>query len=322
MSQTLNLNNFSDANIVETTELNADAAIGATSLTLKDNQGFAAADYLVVGRLGSETAELRIVDAPNSNLIDLTITAALKLAHNRFDPVTKLFGNKMRIYRAANVNGSIPADADFSLLAAGTIDIDPDQAFTRFTDADGDEDYWYKRTFYNSTSTSETPLSEATAYRGAQYPSYATAEEIRSKAGLQNNRYITDEKIHEKRKAAQSVINATLTGMYSVPFSTPVNPLINEITQLLAAGYLLTAEATNATTRAEGQALIDQATNAQGTGWLDKLNKKELKLTGLTGDAETVVDAGGYNAWPNADTATTADASGGGERKFRDTDRY
>ena len=319
MSQTLKLNNFPEANIVEQTELNADAAAG-TSFTLKDNQGFAAADFVLFGTPGSETGELRTVDTVNANLTGLTITAATKLAHDRFDQVSKLFGNKMRIYRAANSDGTQPADASFSLYA--TIDIDPDQASTTYTDADGSADYWYKRTFYNSTSTGETPLSEAIAYRGAQYPEYATEEEIRSKAGLQGNRWITDEKIIEKRKAAQSVINATLTGLYTTPFTPPVNPLINEITQLLAAGYLLTQESTNASSRAEGQALIDQATNAQGTGLLDKLNKKELKLVGLVGDAQTVTDAGGYNAWPNGDTAEADAEDGGGARMFRVSDRY
>lgn len=320
MSQTLKLNNFAEENIVETTELNADSAVAATSLTLKDNQGFASGDFVIIGDLGSEESELRTVDAVNSDLIGLTITAALKLAHNRFDQVTKLFGNQMKIYRASNVNGSQPADADFTEYA--TISIDPDQMSTRYTDASGSDDYWYKRVFYNPTTTTSTPLELAKAYRGQQYPEYASAEEIRNKAGLGGNRYITDEKVHEKRRAAQDVINGALTGLYVVPFTSPINPLINEITQLLAAGYLLTSEATNADTRAEGQAFIDQVTNKDGTGWLDKLNKRELKLTGLQGDDSTTPTASGYTAWPTGQTATTPDEQGGGERKFRDTDRY
>lgn len=314
MSKTLTLNNFPAANVVETSELNADAVAG-TSFTLKDNQGFSSGDFVIIGRLGSETAELRTVDAANANLTGLTITAATKLPHDRFDPITKLFGNKMRIYRAANVDGSIPAAASFTLLE--TIDIDPDQMATRYTDATGSSDYWYKRVFYNSTTAAETPLDEATAVRGAQYPAYATVEEIRDKAGLNSARYITDEKIDEKRRAAQAVIDAQLTGLYTVPFTIPVNPLIKEITQLLAAGYLLTQEATSAGLRAQGQALIDQA-----TGLLNKLDNKELKLTGLQGEAETVTDGGGYNAWPNGDTATADETVGGGPRMFRVSDRY
>lgn len=320
MPQTLNLNNFSDANIVETSELNADAVVGALSLTLKGTQGFLAADYLLIGQRGSETAELRIAGTPNADLITLPITVATKFAHNRFDQITKLFGNKQRIYRAANVNGSIPAAASFALV--DTIDIDIDQMSTRWTDATGDENYWYKRTYYNSTSLGETPIGEAVAYRGSQYPAYATIEEIRDKAGLSGNRWITDEKIDEKRRAAQAIIDARLTGLYTVPFTVPVNPLIKEITQLLAAGYLLTQEATSASARAQGQALIDQATNDKGTGLLDRIDTKELKLTGMTGSPETVTDAGGFNAWPNGTTAEAEPEVGGGARMFRVSDRY
>jgi hypothetical protein len=139
---------------------------------------------------------------------------------------------------------------------------------------------------------------------------------------LQGNRYITDEKIHEKRRVAQSVIDGTLTGLYPVPFTPPVNQIINEITQLLAAGYLLTQESNTAAARAQGEALIAQATNKDGTGWLDKLNTKAIKITGLLGDPQTIADAGGFNAWPNSSTASAAPTQGGGERKFRVSDRY
>ncbi len=324
MSQTLRLNNFNAANIVEESQLNADAAIG-TALTLKDNQGFLAADFILIGQRGGENSELRTVDAPNSNLTGLTITAATKLPHSRFDQVTKLFGSKMKVYRAANVDGSQPADASFSVI--DTIDIDPDQMSTEYTDDDGSAAYWYKRTFYNPTTALETPLADAIAYRGGEDNNlyYANTDEVREKAGLQNNKWITNEKVIEKILAAQSVINATLTGLYTVPFTSPINPLINEITQLLAAGYLLTQESTNANTRAKGQALIDSATNDKGTGWLDKLDKRELKLTGMTGadESSSATGTGGYSGWPNDSTGTNPlDVHNGAPRAFTTQSRY
>jgi hypothetical protein len=323
MTKTLILNNFPEANIGETSELNADAAVDATELILKDNQGFTVGDFIIIGGLGTETAELRTVGEPNSDLTGLTITEALKLHHDRFDQVTKIFGESMKIYRAISSDGSIPSDEDFG-GAYSIVSIDTDQMSTRFTDTSGDADnknMWYKRTFYNSVTQQETPLAEAVAYRGTDATSYATTEQIRIKAGLQHNRWLTDEKVLEKIRVAQSVIDGTLTGLYAVPFTAPVNQIINEIAQLLAAGYLLQG-LDSAAMRAQGDALIAQATNKDGTGWLDKLNKKELKMTGLAGETQTVVDAGGFNAWPNADTARTAPEYGGGQRKFRVSDRY
>lgn len=320
MGQLLKLANYPAANIVEETQLDADMAAG-TSLTLKDNQGFASGNFVLIGQRGSEVAELRTVDTVNANLVGLTITAATKLSHDRFDQLTKLFGNKMKIYRAANVDGSIPSDASFGAVYA-TIDIDPDQTSTEYTDATGSTSYWYKRTFYNPTSLAETPIAEATAYRGFENMLYATPEQVRRKAGMKDNKWISDETIIEKIRAAMSVIDGTLTGLYTVPFSIPTNQIINEITQLLAAGYLLTQESTNRAIKERGEALIAQATNKDGNGWLDKLNKKEVKMVGITGDVQASTDSGQYNGWPLEATATADSTEGGGERMFRVSTRY
>lgn len=320
MSFTLNLRNFPEANTVEKTNLSADIAAAATAISFKNTQGFVADDYLIIGTLGSEKAELRQLTSVNADQVQAVLTAAVKFAHDKFDDVTKIYGNQMKIYRASNVDGSIPADGSFTALT--TIDIDPDQVSTRYEDTSGSSDYWYKRTFYNETSTDESPLAEASAYRGGDYPEYASLEDIREKAGLQNNRWISAKKIDDKRRAAQSIIDARLTGLYTVPFTPPVNQLINEITQLYAAGLLLTSEATTAAARAQGQALIDEVTNNDGTGLLDRIDKKELKLVGLTGDDQTAAAATGFSAWPNADTATETAENGGAERGFRISDRY
>lgn len=323
MSQTLKLTNYPVENIIEETLLNADMAAG-TSMTVRDNQGFSADDFILIGNKGSETGEIRTVATVNADLVSVTITAATKLAHDRFEPVYKLFGDQMKLYRAANVDGSIPANASFSVVA--TIDIDPDQQSTAYTDSTGSSDYWYKRTFYNQTSTEETPLADAPAYRGAQYPAYATIEQIRNKAGLENNRWITDEKVDEKRRSAQSIIDARLQGTYTVPFTPPVNQLINEITQLYAAGLLLTQSYSvgGAGVRTQGETMLNEVTNDNGTGLLDKLDSQVLRLTDLTGTSETsTVAAIGYSSWPN-DSTETADYDDGGDNGpgFRRSTRY
>jgi len=315
MSQTIKINNFSSLNIKERTELDADVAAAATSLSVKNNQNFAANDIVYVGRLGSDTGE-NLVASGISNATTIGVSA-LARPHNRFDDVHSLFGNKIRIYRAANVNGTAPADASFSLLA--TVDIDFDQVSTTYTDADGSSSYWYKFTFYNSTASTETTLPDSTASRGASYGLYCSVDDVKQKAGLQNNKYLPDSLVDQKRQAAKAYIDAELTGLYVVPFTTPINPLIREVAQLLAAGYLLTSEfgASSASTRAQGQEFIDAA-----KAILTRINNKELKLTGVTGEADTVTNAGGYNAWPNGETATTQGEYGGAERQFRMSDRY
>jgi len=315
MSQTLKINNFSSLNIVERSQLDADAAAAATSITVKNSQDYAANGHLYIGRLGSDTGEkVTISSITNATTI---ATSALVRPHNRFDDLTSLFGNKVKVYRAANVDGTQPADASFSLLA--TIDIDFDQNYTQYTDSTGSSDYWYKFTFYNPTTSTETTLADSSAARGASFGLYCSVEDVKKKAGLEGNRYLEDSLVDQKRQAAKAHIDGVLGGMYVVPFTAPINPLIREISSMLAAGYLLTSEwgASSASTRAEGEELIKLA-EAQ----LEKINSKKLVLTNVIGVSETVADAGGFNAWPNAQTDTTQAESGGAERQFRMADRY
>jgi len=315
MAQTIKINNFSSLNIKERTQLDGDAAAAATSLVVKNNQGFANGDFVYVGRLGSDTGE-KVVSSGISGATTIGI-GALARPHNRFDDVHSLFGDKVKVYRAPNVSGTPPSDSSFELLA--TVDIDFDQNYTSYNDATGGSDYWYKFTFYNSTAATETSLADSTAARGGSYGLYCSVEDVKKKAGLQNNQFLEDSLVDQKRQAAKSHIDAELTGLYVVPFTAPINPLIREIAMTLAAGYLLISEfgAGSAATRAQGEEFIKQA---QGT--LHRINNKELKLTGVTGVAETVTNAGGYNAWPNASTATAVAESGGAERQFRMSDRY
>lgn len=306
MSQTLRIKNFSTLNILEDTTLLDDVAAGVSTIPVVNNQNFVANGYFIIGRLSSDTAELLTV---NSTIGVTTVisNANTVRAHTKHEDVHMLYGDKIRIYRAPNVDGSPPADGTYSMLAE--LDIDYDQSSTSYTDASGDDTFWYKSVYYNSTLDTETALVSSSALRGGSYGNYATIDSIRNQAGLQNNRYITDAKIEEKRQAAQSYINSTLTGRYTVPFSRPINPLVSEMTRLLAAGYLLTQEigTTNVSTYREGQAMIDRVYNADGTGLLDRLNVGELSLLDETGvSTELSSSSSSYGGWPNS---TTEDAA-------------
>lgn len=320
MPQNLNINNFGKLNVKEKAELNADVAAAATAIVVSSNKDFAANDFAVIGRLAGESSEKVTVGGVTTD-VGITVSA-LKFAHTRYEEVTSLFGDQIRIYSADNVDGTTPADGSFSLLT--TVDIDTDQQETSYTDAAGGEGKWYKITYYNSLSTNETALTDSTAVRGGGYGNYASIESIRGQAGLINNRNITDARIEEKRQAAQSLINSTLTGRYAIPFVSPINPLIAEITRLLSAGYLLTQEfgQTSTSTYREGQEMLNRVTNIQNTGILDKLNVGTLTLQNAQGISQESSTSSNYNGWPNATTETASADDGGGVRGFRISDRY
>jgi phage gp36-like protein len=305
VSATLSVNNYGDLNRLELTSLDADTAIGATTALLQNVQNITANSYLVIGAPG-EGAEMVQVASVAGNVA--TFLSALKQAHSRFEVVRRLFGNQHKIYRAANVNGAQPADGSFALVSGGTIDIDPDQAQTLFTDSNGSSDYWYKAVFYNSTSTLSTDLSQAQAARGNGYGIYCSVESIRQAAGFENNRNISDALIDEMRQAAQSYIDGRLSARYTVPFN-PVTRHISHLTRQLAAGYLLvdqygsfTSSDTN-----NGQAKIDSV-----IAMLDGIAEGTQGLPGAEGvTAPTGTGGGGFSGWPNDTTYDATTGTGG-----------
>lgn len=316
MSQTLRLMNFASTNLVEIGSFKTDHAAGVTELTLDSTQGLASDDKLLLGHRNSEQVEIQTV-ASVTDIETISIAAATNFIHNRKDPVHKLFGDKIRIYRAANVDGSAPADNTFTELA--TISIDPDQTYTDYTDLAGGSSYWYKYVYYNSSADQETALASQIARRGGTQSVYTTIAEVRSEAGFTNNKHIEDSKIASKIASVQSLIDSTLSGTYAIPFTQPINPLINLIATKLSAGYLMLSEygSTSPRMRTEAQAKIDEAMEMLG-----RIDDRSLVLTGMLGEETDLSTAGTYSAWPNETTAFTDTENGGGATLFRIGDRY
>ena len=313
MSVTLKIDNYPLLNIKEATSLAADVEPSATSLTLMNNESIVATDFVLIGRRGSETGELRTVASASG--ATLAVVDALTLHHDAYDDVTALFGDKIRIYRAANTNGTAPSDGSFTLL--DPVDIDPDQMSTKFTDPDGSLSYWYKYTYYNSTSTDETDLSQTVAVRGGIIGQYETLDNIRSAAGFENNRNITDYYIDGFRRAAQDQVNGKLSGVYTVPFTAPINSFISQITTSLAAGHIKLDQLGQS--NEDGRGMIEWAEEQ-----LEKIRSGSITLTdaaGTTlpkpnGTSSGVTGGGmGMSGYPN-------DADQDNGFRFRSTDRY
>lgn len=316
MPTTLRVDNFSSNNIKERTVLDADVAAAATSLVVQNNNNLAAAAFVIVGDLGREQSEVRTVSAPaGSTTLGVD---ALKFAHKRFETLTGLFGSQLKLWRAANVDGSQPADAAFSALGS-PVDIDVDQMYTDLTDSSGDTNYWYKATFWNPTTSTSTDLGDAVAVRGGGFGHYCSIDAIRKEAGFEGNTNITDAAISDRRNDAEDEINAALGGLYVVPFTKPIPATIRNITRLLTAGYLLQAEygPVTAGSQSEGDAKIKEANEL-----LTKIQNKRIVLTGATGVNLTNPGAGSVKSWPNSTTASANEEDSGGDHMFRVGHRY
>ena len=251
MAELLRLDNFGPLNVVETTQLDADADAGQAVVTVKNSQGFATGDFFRIG--DGEQAEIKKVLSISGN--NITADTNFSFKHLKYEKLIKLFGDQIRIFRASNIDGSIPADESFTELA--TISIEADQLFTDYLDATGGSDFWYKFVYRNSDNLNTTDLADSIAVRGGDFGHYVSVSEIRNEAGFTNNPDITDQMIADRREDAESEVKGALSvAGYNLPLTNPIPAVIKNATKLLAAGYLLlqdygvTAEGSNK----EGQA--------------------------------------------------------------------
>jgi hypothetical protein len=311
MSQSINITNFPTKNIVGQTQLTSQIITGSTTLSVVNAADFSSG-YLLVGTTGSNISEI-VANVNASAGTSITLSTSIVLQYNQFDPVYALFGNQLRIYRAADAGlGAQPADASFTLLA--TTNIDPTSDKTQYTDATGGGGYWYKITYYNSITTNESDLASSRATRGNFTVNYASIDEIRQEAGFRYARYIIDEQIDEARQAAQDTINGSLDSFYQTPFQPPISDQIRRLTRRLSAGYLRQAQYTQISDpKINGDDIVHDSLKI-----LKKLQQKQEVIVNKAGKSLSQVGGTGEaEGWPNSSTATMAPTSGGAPRVFR-----
>lgn len=136
----------------EKTQLTADIAAAGTSLAVKNNDVFAQNDYVVVGKIGQETTEIRkIASVSGAKTI---VVDALQHDHEASTPITKIDYNQIKVYSSATETGT------FTLLDTVAIQVDSPDG-TLYNDTTGDATTWYKIKYYNSTSTAISDYSAA-----------------------------------------------------------------------------------------------------------------------------------------------------------------
>lgn len=222
--------------LTELTYLNGDVAVGATSITVDNGQGYATNDYLITERRRTEKAELRKISTVSGQTI--TLSSALSFAHKDGIQVQKILYNQRKFYSCTTKDGTYAAISD------GTnpkdIEVDrPDGTF--FEHAAGTSSTWYKATYYNSTTPTETSLDDAVATQGSESNHYTSLYAIRRQSGFEEAFGIPDEVISDYRDEAENEFESRIATTYSTPLSS--KPKIGrQIANLLAAGNLLIKE--------------------------------------------------------------------------------
>jgi hypothetical protein len=241
IKQTFNVPGFLSNNIVTDLDVAANAALGQNQITFISVEGLSNNDYLVISR-NMEVAEILKVQSISGQTV--TFTTNLVQNHNEHEHADKINGDQIQVWRAPNVDGTIPDDSTFVVLGSA-VSIQPDQPYTQVTDAAGGDAWWYKFTYHNSTSGADTDLSEAEAVRGGGYGDLCSIQDIIDEAGLKDVK--TDPSLLAGYRAeSQYEVNGGLASAgYLIPLQTQngalfIPPNVTGITKRLAAGFALT----------------------------------------------------------------------------------
>jgi hypothetical protein len=143
---------------LEVTYLTADSAASSGTITVKDIDGFAANQFLLIGELGQEGSEIvrtHTATAPSGTTI--TLNANTAFAHGAGTPIYRIEFNQIEWAHAATIGGSK------STLA--TSNIQADQLVQIYTDTSQTTGYYFAR-FKNSIDSTTGSYSDGVPYGG------------------------------------------------------------------------------------------------------------------------------------------------------------
>ena len=145
----------------EESDISTAIAIGGTTLVIDNTQGFNANDYIVLGTIGTEAAEIVQIATVDSN-IQLTI-GATKFSHAVNDKLRRTPFDKVKFYQSDSADGSYTIDGSAEDMQVDNVDENTGHSTTL---SSGRDKYW-KATYFNSTNSDETDLEDSEAVLGA-----------------------------------------------------------------------------------------------------------------------------------------------------------
>lgn len=145
----------------ERTSLTSAISVGGTSLTVRaiDANSWADNDWIILGEIGTENAELLQINGAVSDGTSLTIDDAgsggTRYAHSADEPVYRISYNQVKISRATTEEGT--------KTALTTVDIQPNDFETRYDDIANTTGFGFAA-FFNSVNSNQSPYSDAIPY--------------------------------------------------------------------------------------------------------------------------------------------------------------
>jgi hypothetical protein len=309
MPSRLEVDNFKSINIKQKSLLNVSAIATATSITPQNTDGFDADDIIFLGNYGADQVEkLEISSVSSGNLI----VPALSFNHDRFEPITDVYGDQIQFYSAPDPGtGYAPTDDTFSTLGS-PVSIDPTTLATEYVDSGGGSAYWYKYVYWNSIDNiAVTYLSDVDAVQGGNIGFYIDVDSVRGAAGFKTNENITDAYIASFILKANDYINGKLFGIYSLPFLDPIPDTIKNIARLYAAGLMLLDQygVFGTGSEVDGKQKMQDADDI-----LQEITSFTLEIRDQSGKSLRIFTP--VAGWPDASTASTPGFDDNGDPQF------
>ena len=294
----------------ETTKLIADATAGSdVALAVKNNQGYAVDELIIIKRAGREKCEKEKITVITGNT-GITV-ATLKLNHLEDEEIRKVPYDQIKLYSCATEDGTYVEVAAWS-------DINFDDLVTYIDHAAGTDDTWYKSNFKHSVSARESGLSDSFQITADTH--YCSINDILEEAGMKDNKYIEPARVYHLRASAEAEVKASISVIYALPLDKTCE-LTKIITKLLSAGWLMWQE------------YGEEASGTDKDG-IAKIKEARSMLKGIRNHTLILLDAddtepskitkpmGQVDGWPDSTTKDADDDEGGGDVKFRVTDEF
>ena len=240
----------------EQTIFSAEETAGQITLSIENGQGFSVNDYVILGKPGSETAEIRQIASATALTIDVSV--ATSFLHEKNESIQVIRYNQRKFYRCTTEDGTyVHLSTEGSPVSIG---VDKPEG-TEFEDSTGTSTSWYKCTYYNSHTGIESDLADAVAVKAGDAEHYTSIYKIKDEAGFKNNSYIGSDLIDRYRTEAEALSESMIAMTYQVPL-TSAPRIFQHIVTLYSAGLLLLKEYSlenDADTTKNGQKKIDRA---------------------------------------------------------------
>ena len=291
----------------EVTQLTADATAGSSVvLSVKNNQGFAIDELIIIKRAGKEKCEKeKITVAPDNDKITVE---TLKFNHIEDEEIRKVPYDQVKLYYCATEEGTY-------LEVSAWQDINYDDLVTYIDHDDGTSVTWYKAEFRHSISGRES--GESDSFQVTADVHYCTINDILEEAGFLSNKYIEPDRIYRTRASAEAEVKGSISSVYTLPLDKTCE-LTKIITKLLAAGWLMWQEYGEEAsgTDKDGIAKVKEARSM-----LKAIRSKSLPLLDAS-DTEPTKKGSSLSGWPDDTTKDADDDDSGGAIHFRISQKF